>query len=286
MRKIILFVLALVVVAAAWELYKWAGPEAGGKLLGWRILPKTADTAMPHVWTITGRLFDPESRTSGTPIWVVVLRGAWYSLRLALVGFAVGAVIGVALAVLMARFGVVRRGLLPYLVVSQTVPLIALAPLVVSWGGRIHPFGWEVPRWAAVSILGSFLAFFPVSIGTLRGLESTSATSVELMDSYAASWMQSLRHLRFPAAVPSMVPAFRLAASASVVGVVVAEISTGLRGGIGRLIIEYGRQATGDPAKVYTAVLGAAALGLVMAGLVTVADHQIMRNRVPPEVAG
>ncbi len=186
---------------------------------------------------------------------------------------------------LMARFGVVRRGLLPYLVVSQTVPLIALAPLVVSWGGRIHPFGWEVPKWLAVSILGSFLAFFPVSIGTLRGLESTSATSVELMDSYAASWTQTLRHLRFPAAVPAMVPAFRLAASASVVGVVVAEISTGLRGGVGRLIIEYGRQATADPAKVYTAVFGAAALGLVMAGLVTLADHQIMHNRVRPEEA-
>src|SRR4249920_1233484 len=109
MRKIIFFVLALVVVAAVWELYKSVGPETGGKVLGWRVLPKTADTAMPHVWTMTGRLFDPESRTSGTPILVVVLRGAWYSLRLALVGFAIGAVIGVALAVLMARFGVVRR---------------------------------------------------------------------------------------------------------------------------------------------------------------------------------
>jgi NitT/TauT family transport system permease protein len=285
MRRIIFFVLALVMVAAVWEVYKSLGPETGGKVLGWRILPRTSENAMPHVWTMTGRLFDPESRTSETPIWVVVLRSAWYSLRLALVGFAIGAVVGVALAVLMARFGVVRRGLLPYLVISQTVPLIALAPLVVSWSAKVHPFGWNVPKWTAVSILGSFLAFFPAAIGTLRGLESTSATALELMDSYAASWIQTLRRVRFPAAVPAMVPAFRLAASASVVGVVVAEISTGLRGGIGRLIIEYGRQATGDPAKVYTAVFGAAALGLVMAGLVGLADHQIMRNRVRPEEA-
>jgi NitT/TauT family transport system permease protein len=76
-----------------------------------------------------------------------------------------------------------------------------------------------------------------------------------------------------------MVPALRLAAAASVIGVVVAEISTGLRGGVGRLIIEYARQASGDPAKVYTAVLGAAVLGLAMAGLVTVFEKAIMRNR-------
>lgn len=285
MRKTLLFVLALGVVASLWELYKWVGPDRGGDVLGWTILPRTSDYGMPHVWTMSSRLFDGESRTSNKQIWMVVAAGVWYSLRLALVGFAIGGVVGVGLAVLMARFNVVKRGLLPYLVVSQTVPLIALAPLVVSWSGKVHPFGLDVPRWLAVSILSAFLAFFPVSIGTLRGLESTPATSVELMNSYAASWRQTLVTLRFPAAAPSMVPAFRLAAAASVVGVVVAEISTGLRGGIGRLIIEYGRQATSDPAKVYTAVFGAAVLGLAMAGLVATTDYLVMRKRVPPAEA-
>jgi NitT/TauT family transport system permease protein len=102
---------------------------------------------------------------------------------------------------------------------------------------------------------------------------------MELMDSYAASWRQSLFKLRFPAAVPQIVPALRLAATAAVVGVVVAEISTGLRGGIGRLIIEYAREATSDPAKVYTAVLGAALLGVTMAGMVAVVDAVLMRGR-------
>ena len=79
------------------------------------------------------------------------------------------------------------------------------------------------------------------------------------MRSFAATGAQTMRKLRFPAAVPRMVPALKLAATASVIGVVVAEISTGLRGGVGRLIIEYARQASGDPAKMYTALLGAAA---------------------------
>ena len=186
---------------------------------------------------------------------------------------------GVALATLMARFKVVERGLLPYLVVSQTVPLIALAPLVVSWGGKLEVFGYEWPRWLSASVLGAFLAFFPVAVGTLRGLSSANPASLELMDSYAASWTQTLFRLRFPAAVPFMVPALKLAASSAVIGVVVAEISTGLKGGIGRLIIEYAREATGDPAKVFTAVFGAALLGLAMAGLVSAFDLYVMRNR-------
>ncbi|MFM8816086.1 MAG: ABC transporter permease, partial [Actinomycetes bacterium] len=199
--------------------------------------------------------------------------------RLALVGFIIGSSIGVALAALMTRFKTMERGLLPYLVISQTVPLIALAPLVVSWGGKLEIFGFTWPRWLSASVLGAFLAFFPIAVGTLRGLKSAPAASLELMDSYAASWKQTLFKLRFPAAIPYMVPAFKLGASGAVIGVVVAEISTGLKGGVGRLIIEYARQATGDPAKVFTAVFGAAGLGLAMAGLVALADVLLMRNR-------
>jgi NitT/TauT family transport system permease protein len=279
----VLVVIGLVLVASVWELYQAVGPEDGGEILGWRLLPRSTDTAMPHVWDMGSRLFDDESRTSGRAIWRVVLSGAWYSFRLALAGFALGSVVGVALATVMARFQVVRRGLLPYLVVSQTVPMIALAPLVVSWGGRLHLGGWEWPKWLSVAVLGAFLAFFPVAVGTLRGLESSSATSLELMRSLAASNGQTMRKLRFPAAVPYMVPAMKLAATASVVGVVVAEISTGLRGGVGRLIIEYARQASGDPAKVYTAVFGAAVLGMAMAGLVSLFDAAMMRNRPSQE---
>lgn len=278
-RKIGLALLALVLVAAAWEIYKAVGPEDGGSIGSWTILPRTSDTAMPHVWDMIERLFDAESRTSERPIWRVVLAGAWYSFRLAFLGFALGTVIGVALAAVMARFRIVRRGLLPYLVASQTVPMIALAPLVVSWGGKLHLGSWEWPRWLSVAVLGAFLSFFPVAVGMLRGLESASATSIELLRSYAATNRQVMFKLRFPSAVPYLMPALRLAAAASVIGVVVAEISTGLRGGVGRLIIEYARQASGDPAKVWTAVLGAAVLGLAMAGLVAAFDGAVMRAR-------
>ena len=272
--------MSIALVAVLWELYKVVGPEKGGKLFGVAILPRSNDTAMPHIWEMLSRYAEPEMRSPNSKlIWFVVIKGAFYSFRLALVGFVIGSTIGVALAALMTRFKTMERGLLPYLVISQTVPLIALAPLVVSWGGKLEIFGFTWPRWLSASVLGAFLAFFPIAVGTLRGLKSAPAASLELMDSYAASWKQTLFKLRFPAAIPYMVPAFKLGASGAVIGVVVAEISTGLKGGIGRLIIEYARQATGDPAKVFTAVFGAAGLGLAMAGLVALADVLLMRNR-------
>jgi NitT/TauT family transport system permease protein len=275
-----MFFVSIALVAVLWELYKVVGPEKGGKLFGVAILPRSNDTAMPHIWEMLSRYAEPEMRSPNSKlIWFVVLKGAFYSFRLALVGFILGSVIGVALAALMTRFKTMERGLLPYLVISQTVPLIALAPLVVSWGGKLEIFGFTWPRWLSTSVLGAFLAFFPIAVGTLRGLKSAPAASLELMDSYAASWKQTLFKLRFPAAIPYMVPAFKLGASGAVIGVVVAEISTGLKGGVGRLIIEYARQATGDPAKVFTAVFGAAGLGLAMAGLVALADVLLMRNR-------
>lgn len=283
-RRTALFCIALFVVASLWELYKVVGPDDGGSVLGMPVIPKSSNRAMPHTWDIVRRLGEPENRGGGDPIWLTVAGYAWYTFRLALVGLVLGAAVGIGLAVLMARFRVVERGLLPWVIMSQTVPLIALAPQVVSWSGRFDVFGWEWPRWASVCVLAAFLAFFPIAVGTLRGLKSAPAAAVELMDSYAAGWWRTLVKLRFPAAVPSIVPALKLGATLSVVGVIVSEISTGIRGGIGRAVLSYQQASTGDPTKVYAAVFGAAALGLVLFGLVVALDVTLMRHR--PQVEG
>ena len=274
-----MFVLALLLVVVLWEGYKLVGPEQGAKVFGARLLPRASDADMPHGWTMLQRLGRPEVRGNPRRVVSAVVSGAWFSFRIALVGLALGMAVGLVLAVLMARLRIVERGLLPYVILSQTVPLIALSPLVASWGGRVHIGGFTWQRWMSAAVIGSFLAFFPVAVGALRGLKSPGGADLELMSSYAASWRQTLFKLRFPAAVPYLVPALKLAASASVVGVIVAEISTGLRGGIGRLIITYAQEATGDPAKVYTALLGAAAVGLVMAALIALVDLTLQRNR-------
>ncbi len=277
-RRTVLFVLALALVACIWELYKAVGPVEGGSVLGIPI-PKTSDRAMPHTWDMVQRLGEPENRGGDQPIWLSVVGYAWYTFRLALLGLVMGAAFGVGIAVVMARFRFAERGLLPWVIMSQTVPLIALAPQVVSWSGKVDVFGWEIPRWFAVCILAAFLSFFPIAVGTLRGLKSAPSAAVELMNSYAASWWETLIKLRFPAALPHMVPALKLGATLSVIGVIVSEISTGISGGIGRAVLSYGQAATGDPTKVYAAVFGAAALGLVLFGLVVLFDVIVMRNR-------
>ncbi len=279
LRRTFLFCVAIALVAAVWELYKLVGPEDGGSVLGLEIIPKSSDRAMPHTWDILRRLGEPENRGGGDPIWFTVAGYAWYTFRLSFVGLVLGGIVGVSLAVVMARFRLAERGLLPWIIMSQTVPLIALAPQVVSWSGRVDLFGWEWPRWASVCVLAAFLSFFPVAVGTLRGLKSAPVAAVELMDSYAASWSKTLFKLRFPAAVPHIIPALKLAATLSVVGVIVSEISTGIRGGIGRAVISYLQASTGDPEKLYAAILGAAALGMTLFGMVVALDVIVMRDR-------
>lgn len=252
----------------------------GVKLLGTVItLPfETSDQAMPHVWTIAEGALQPEVRGSDTPVWATVLRAAIYTLIIAFGGFAVGVAVGLLLAIVMQRFAFLERGLLPFVIASQTVPLIALAPLIVGIGNRISfgPFQWGQTQ--SIMFIAAYLAFFPLSVGALRGLQAATPTQLELMRSYAATPRSTLWKLRFPASIPYLVPALKVSAAAAVVGTVVAQISTGDRGGIGRLIIEYAREASAQPAKVYVAVIGAVVVGLIAAALVALLDLYLTRN--------
>ncbi|WP_228832192.1 ABC transporter permease [Nocardia brasiliensis] len=266
-------------VVGVWELVKFAVPERGVSIGEQRILPRTGDGALPHVWAVVTVLGERDG--SGT-VGETLLRTAGFTLGLALLALAIGTVVGVLLAVLMQRFAWVERGLLPYIIVSQTVPLIALAPLVAGWGGKIVIAGEPWRPWMSIAVIASYLAFFPVAVGMLRGLQAPSKASVELLHSYSAGWWETLVRLRFPAAVPHLLPALRLAAAASVIGAVVAEISTGTAGGIGRQIIVFAQQATGDAARLYAAVLAAALLGVVITAVVGLAEWTLRRYSRPP----
>lgn len=279
-RPALMGVLAVLVVIAVWELYKLVGPVDGGEYFGMRLLPRSDDVSMPHVWSIFERFWQPDVAVAGgSTVAASVLSGMLFTFAVAGLGWLIGVVVGLGLAILMQRFRTAESGLLPYVVLSQTVPLVALAPLVVGWGGQLRFFGRPWEPWMSVAMISAYLAFFPVTIGALRGLQSPPATQVELMRSYASSWWQTLVRLRLPASVPHLLPALRLAAAASVVGAIVAEISTGTRGGIGRLIIDYAQAATGDPPKPYTAILSAAVLGLIAAGLVGLLEVALRRYR-------
>ncbi len=261
----------IALIAIMWELTKIVGTLIE--------LPfNTSDQAMPHLWTMLSGITLPEVRGSDTTVFQAVVAAASYSLMLAIGGFVIGVTVGLLLAIIMQRFLFFERGLLPFVIASQTVPLIALAPLIVGIGNQISfgPIQWSTTY--SVMFIAAYLAFFPLSIGALRGLQAPSTTSLELMRSYAASDNKVLWKLRFPSSIPYLVPALKVSAAAAVVGTVVAEISTGVRGGIGRLMVEYARETTSQPAKVYVAVFGAIALGLTVAAAITAVDVLLTRN--------
>ncbi|MEQ1872994.1 MAG: ABC transporter permease subunit [Ilumatobacteraceae bacterium] len=282
-------ILALALLLAAWESYRnWFGPWLGtkrevGKVLGFKLLPRANDLAMPSVFDMGREFGKPQVRGSSTNVFEAVLEGTFNSLKLAVVALILGTLIGIGAAILMSRFKVVQRGLMPYLVISQTIPLIALAPLTVTWGGEISILGFEWQKWTSALVLGAFLSFFPIAVGALRGFNSPDPAALELMDSYASSWWSTWRKLRLPAAIPYLAPAMRLAGSAAVFGVVVSELSVGLTDGVGYLILAYLQEGTSRPAKVFTAVAGTVVLGLLMAALINAADRFFTRNRPQEE---
>lgn len=278
LRSLGLGLVTLAVLALLWEGYKLIGSPDGWSVRDVRLLPRADDDSMPHLWTIVQRFTEPEVSAAGAhSVLVAVLLAAWFSFKVSLAGWIGGVIVGVLLAVLMQRFRTAQDALLPYVIVSQTVPLVALAPVLVGLSGKVAVLGHPWQPWMTVAVISGYLAFFPVAVGMLRGLSSPQAAQLGLMHSYAASYWQTLFRLRLPASVGYVVPALRLGAAASVIGAIVAEISTGTRGGIGRLIIEYAQSATGDPAKPWTALIGAAALGLVVASLVGLVDLALYR---------
>lgn len=281
LRRVVVLVVAVALVGLVWTGYKAVGDATGGTWPGTSIeLPvPTDDTTLPPFLDVVTRPFEPQRANDDVLLWRTIFDAAVFTFTEAVVGFTVGILIGLALALVMLRSGWLERGLLPWVIVSQTVPLIALAPIVVGWGNQLDVPGIEWAPWMSVAIIATYLTFFPVVVSALRGLQSPSAHALELMASCAATWRQELVKLRVPSALPYLVPALKVAATASVVGAIVGEISAGVAGGLGRLILSYSQQYLSDPARLYCSVIGAGLLGLAFVGLVGIAERVLLRNR-------
>ena len=116
-----------------WESVKVLVPDNGVSIAGVRVLPRTDDGALPHVWSVLAALTEPEVNVAGArSVGAAIVSSGLFTFGLAVLGFALGTVVGLVLAVAMQRFVWVERSVLPYVIVSQTVPLIALAPLVAG----------------------------------------------------------------------------------------------------------------------------------------------------------
>jgi NitT/TauT family transport system permease protein len=235
---------------------------------------------MPHLHDIVGALFDP--LREGEPLLASRLfDAAVFTAKEAAVGFAIGATIGFLLGALIAQFAVLQRGVMPYVVASQTIPILAIAPIVVVGLGSVQIFGWTPSDWLRVSVIAAYLTFFPVTVNTVRGLRSADPAAVELMESYAASEWSVFWKLRVPAALPYLFSAFRIAATASVVGAIIGELPSSIQSGLGGWIINFNQYYALSPENLWATNLVAALLGIAFFLVVVLVEKLVVHR--PPE---
>jgi NitT/TauT family transport system permease protein len=277
LRQIVSFVALLLLLLLLWEGVKWiAGdpwrPDANpfgvshDPPLRWKV---ASDLNLPHLWEI-GEAFTNPSRRNGPPLYTILISSALYTFREAIVGFLFGAGLGLLLGVLLAHFRLLERGCMPYIVASQTVPILAIAPMVIIW---------LKAGWLSVAVIAAYLTFFPVTINTLRGLRSPDPTAIELMHSYAASPWAILWKLRFPAALPYIFTAFKIAATASVVGSIIGELPSGIRSGLGGAILNFNQYYISGPGRLWAVILVSALVGIAFYVLIALIEAYALRNR-------
>ncbi len=210
------------------------------------LLPKPTDIAQAF-WDDKGTL------------WVYGV----YTFKEAAGGFALGSGLGILTALLLARFRVVGRALLPFAVAANAVPIIAFAPITNNWFGLLNPF--------SKMAIAAVICFFPVMVNTLRGLTSVDPGSIELMRSYAAGDLAVFREVRIPSSLPFMFTGLKVAAVLSMIGAIVGEYFGGPTNALGVSILN-DTQLFNFP-RAWAGIVLASAFGIVFYGAVALAER-------------
>ena len=231
------------------------------------------DAQLPHLGDILQAYAEPAQR-NGPPLYQSLIDASLFTLWGALRGFFLGGIIGFFLAIIFAHSSLLQRGLLPYVVASQTVPILAIAPMIVIWMGRAGNVELSIP------IIAAYLTFFPVTIYTLRGLTAVPPTALELMHSYAASRREILFKLRLPNALPHIFTALKISATASVVGAIIGELPSGFQNGLGIAILNFARYYNQSPPRLWATIAVSGLIGILFFAAVALVERLVVRWRV------
>ena len=195
---------------------------------------------------------------------------SWVTLSSTLLGFVIGSFVGLVLAAGIVHARTLDKSLMPWVISSQTIPILAIAPMIVVVLGAIGLKGL-VPK----AIISTYLCFFPVAIGMVKGLRSPDTLQMDLMRTYNATRWQTFRLLRWPAAVPFLFASLKVAIAISLVGAIVGELPTGAQAGLGaRLLVG---SYYGQTVQIWAALIAAATLAAALVGLVGLAERIVGR---------
>jgi len=186
---------------------------------------------------------------------------SWVTLSATVVGFAIGAIFGIVLAVLIVHLRTLEKSLLPWVICSQMVPILAIAPIIIVVFGAIGIRGL-LPK----SIISAYLCFFPVTIGMVKGLTSPDPIQLDLMRTWSASKLQVFWKLRWPSSIPFLFASLKVSVTISLVGAIVAELPTGAQAGIGARLLT--GSYYGQTVQIWSALFAAAIIATVLIAVI------------------
>lgn len=199
---------------------------------------------------------------------------AWVTLSSALLGFVLGTALGCVLALGIVQVPTLDRSLMPWIIASQTVPILAIAPMIVVVLGSLGLTGL-LPK----ALISTYLCFFPVAIGMVKGLRSPEPIQLDLMRTYSASESQVVRLLRLPASLPFLFASLKVAVAISVVGAIVGELPTGAQAGLGARLLT--GSYYGQTVQIWAALVMASLLSGGLVALVGLGQRLVLRHGAP-----
>lgn len=196
---------------------------------------------------------------------------AGITLSSTMLGFLFGALLGILLAIGIVHNRTLERSLMPWVITSQTIPILAIAPMIIVVLGALN-FTGVVPK----AIISMYLSFFPVTIGMVKGLRAPDRMHMELLATYSASTSQTFWKLRWPSALPYLFASLKIAIAAALVGAIVGELPTGAQGGLGARLLS--GSYYGQTVQIWAALVVAAVLGATLVALVGLLEKRIKQR--------
>ena len=195
----------------------------------------------------------------------------WITLSSTLVGFVIGTLLGIGLAILIVHVPSLDRSLMPWIVSSQTIPILAIAPMVIVVLAAVGVVGL-LPK----AVISTYLSFFPVTVGMVKGLRSPEPMHLDLMRTYNASRWQTFWKLRWPSALPFLFVSMKVAVAAALVGAIVGEMPTGAVAGLGARLLT--GSYYGQTIQIWAALFAAALMAAVLVGIVGLVGRLVFRH--------
>ncbi len=200
---------------------------------------------------------------------------AWITLSATLLGFVIGTALGILIAVGIIHNRAMDKSVMPWVIASQTIPILAIAPMIIVVLNAVGLSGL-LPK----ALISTYLSFFPIVVGMVKGLRSPEAIQMDLMHTYYASASQTFWKLRWPSAMPYLFTSMKVAVAISLVGAIVGELPTGAVAGLGARLLA--GSYYGQTIQIWAALFAAAALAATLVALVGVGQRMVMARMGGP----